>query len=877
MKAVETFTVVSRLPAKLEPLRRIAMNLGWISDERAQELFRRIDREQWDYVRDPAGMLAIEDTSRLEALAADAGFVALATEVHDDLVRSLQSPRWFQDHHNGTLESVAYFSPEFGVAPGLPQYSGGLGVLAGDHLKAADALGLPLVGVGLFYHHGYFTQQVDDRGRQMARFPRLDAEAMALEAVPDVRVSVDIAGVPVVATVWKANVGRIALYLLDTDNDHNDPEHRLITDRLYGGGQLERIRQEILLGIGGVRALDAMGINPQVFHINEGHAGFLALERIRRAIVDCGLTFDEAAAAVRPGGVFTTHTPVPAGIDRFPASLMEDHFAGWCRDVGVPMDQLMALGREPDHQPDHGSSHDHSDEPGHEPRHEPGHEPEASFNMAVMSLRLSGATNAVSQLHGRVSREMFADVWPGVPTDEVPIGAVTNGVHAPSWTSQEMAAVFERVVGDDWPMATPERWQALTTLSDEELWTVRGVLRQRLVGYVRRRLRRQELRRGRSEAQVAWCDEALDPDVLTLGFARRFATYKRAALLLSDPARLQALLGDPDRPVQLVFAGKAHPADQGGQDLIGQVVRAAEDLEVRHRLVFVEDYDISVARMLVEGCDVWLNTPVRPMEACGTSGMKSVFNGGLNCSVLDGWWDECHDATVGWAIASAEWQTDTAQRDAIEAVNTFNVLERQVVPLFHDRNDSGLPTGWLDMVRSSMANLCPRIESTRMLRQYVQEYYEPAAERSAGMQADNNARAVALVRWRRSIDRAWPSVSVVSTDRRRVTSDNGVTYLLGAEVALGDLDPADVQVQVVHGRVDPDDELRSPTVDTMVAVGPGSLPGRVRFEHQVVFTHPGNFGFTVRVVPTHSDVPTYADVGHVAWAPTGVRPPGPAR
>lgn len=847
MKAVQTFTVVSRLPPELEPLRSIAMNLGWIADERAQELFRRIDHEQWEYVRDPAGMLAIENQSRLEALAADDEFTALAAQVHADLVRSLDSPRWFQDHHDGTLESVAYFSPEFGVAPGLPQYSGGLGVLAGDHLKAADALGLPLVGVGLFYHHGYFIQEVDDRGRQMARFPRLDADAMALEAVPDVQVTVDIAGVPVVATVWKANVGRIALYLLDTDNDHNDAEHRLITDRLYGGGQLERIRQEILLGVGGVRALDALGITPQVFHINEGHAGFLALERIRQAMVGAGLTFDEAAAVVRPGGVFTTHTPVPAGIDRFPAGLMEDHFSGWCREVGLPMDQLMAL--------------------GHEPGNEPAHAPNDTFNMAVMSLRLSGATNAVSQLHGRVSREMFADVWPGVPTAEVPIGAVTNGVHAPSWTSQEMAAVFERVVGDDWPTATPEHWQALASLSNDELWAVRRALRQRLVTYVRRRLRRQELHRGLSESQVAWCDEALDPDILTLGFARRFATYKRAALLLGDPARLQALLCDPDRPVQLVLAGKAHPADLDGQNLIARVVRAAEELEVRHRLVFVEDYDIAVARMLVEGCDVWLNTPVRPMEACGTSGMKSVFNGGLNCSVLDGWWDECHDPTVGWAIASAEWQSDPVQRDAIEAVNTFNVLERQVVPLFHDRDDNAVPTRWLDMVRSSMSTLCPRIESTRMLRQYVGEYYEPAARRSAAMHADNNARALALVRWRRAIDRAWPSVAVVATDRTRVADDHGVTYVLDAEVVLGDLDPGDVQVQAVHGVVDPDDELRSPTVQAMAAVGPGSLPGRVRFELEVVFPHPGNFGFTVRVVPSHPDVPTYADLGHVAWAP----------
>lgn len=842
MKAVQTFTVVSRVPAALEPLREIAMNLGWIADERAQDLFRRIDREHWDYVRDPAGMLAIEDTERLEELAGDSAFTALATRVRDDLVRSLDAPRWFQLHHAGSLGSVAYFSPEFGVAPGLPQYSGGLGVLAGDHLKAADALGLPLVGVGLFYHHGYFTQEVDGRGEQVARFGRLDPRAMALELVPDVRISVEIAGVAVVAQIWQARVGRIPLYLLDTDVDENDDEHRLITDRLYGGGQQERIRQELLLGIGGARALDALGQTPEVFHINEGHAGFLALERIRRAVVDHGLTFAEAEAAVRPGGVFTTHTPVPAGIDRFPRDLMAQHFDSWCGEVGLDLDQLMAI--------------------GHEPRDEPGR----TFNMACMSLRLSGATNGVSKLHGRVSRSMFSDVWPDVPEEEVPIGSVTNGVDATSWTCREMADLFERTVGSDWPEAEPQRWSAVGELSDRELWAIRRTLRERLIRYVRRRLRRQGRRRGLSESQLAWSDQALDPTILTVGFARRFATYKRAALLLSDPERLRQLLLDPQRPVQLVFAGKAHPADRDGQAVLAEVARAAEDPELRHRLVFLEDYDISVARMLVEGADVWLNNPLRPMEACGTSGMKATYNGALNCSVLDGWWDELYDGEVGWAIPSAEWEADPAARDELETLSTFSTLERQVVPLFYERDGDGLPTEWLEMVKRSLTRLCPQISATRMLREYVRDYYEPSAARSRTLRAAQDERARTLVRWQRAVAGGWSAVAVLASGAESDDGDDGVTYRLWADVSLGELDPGDVEVQLLHGPADPDDELRQPSVTAMGRVGDGGKDGHHRYEHELRFPRSGNYGFTVRVVPAHPDMTSYAELGLVAWA-----------
>jgi starch phosphorylase len=851
MKAVQTFTVISQLPEPLEPLRKVAMNLGWLNDQRAQDLFRRVDRENWDDVRDPTRMLALEPQERLDTLAADSSFTTLAATTFDELSRSLESPRWFQtERADSPLRSVAYFSPEFGVAAALPQYSGGLGVLAGDHLKAADELGLPLTAIGLFYHHGYFTQELDVRGWQQERFPRLDPRAMAMEPVEGVGIDIDLAGSQVYARLWKAHVGRIPLYLIDTDVDENDEEHRLITDRLYGGGVEERIQQEILLGVGGFRALESLGQLPQVFHINEGHAGFLALERIRRLILDEGLSFSEAKTAIRPGGVFTTHTPVPAGIDRFPRELMERHFANWCREVGVAFDELMELG------------------------HEPGLPMGEVFNMAVMSLRLAGHINGVSKLHGKVSREMFADVWPELPVEEVPISSVTNGVHGRTWVSREMSDLFERCVGPDWPQADAESWETITTVPDAELWTVRRSNRERLVTFARRRLRRQGLAKGLSESQVAWCDEALDPGILTIGFARRFATYKRADLLLHDIERLRRLLLSEERPVQLIIAGKAHPADTPGKELIRQVAEAASDLDTRHRLVFLEDYDISVARVLVAGVDVWLNNPLRPMEACGTSGMKAALNGALNCSILDGWWDELYEPETGWAVPSSEWQEDAQARDRIEGNSLFTILEQQVVPLFYKRDD-GFPVEWLKRVKRSLAHLGPEIEASRMLKEYTLDHYEPAAARSADMLADHFERARAFVRWRRLIFRGWPSVAVMSTSYEQLESATGSRYLVSAQVTLGDLDPNDVEVQLVHGAVEPDDELPEPTIVAMQEKGAADVPGWHRFEHELDFDRSGNFGFTVRIVPSHPDLLNPAYLARVAWAPSPFAPATP--
>ncbi|HLM65840.1 MAG TPA: alpha-glucan family phosphorylase, partial [Acidimicrobiales bacterium] len=663
MKALRSFTVRPSLPTGLSALEELAFNLRWSWDDQTRDLFRWVDPDLWDAsVHDPVRMLGLVGRDHhLEALSADPGFKRFLVEVREELRRYLEGDRWFQARGGSPLRKVAYFSPEFGIAEAVPQYSGGLGVLAGDHLKSSSDLGVPLVGVGLLYRHGYFRQSLDTAGWQQERYPVLDPHVMALTCCDGVKITVDLAGEPLVAQLWKGDVGRVPLYFLDADLDENSEAGREVTDRLYGGDTEHRLRQEILLGIGGVRALHAVGVDAQVFHTNEGHAGFLGLERIRQAVAGHGLAYPEAIEAVRAGCIFTTHTPVPAGIDRFPRELMDKYFSTWCTEVGVTVDDLLALGHRP---------RDDADQP---------------FNMAVMGLRLAGRSNGVAKLHGAVSREMFGDLWPGVPEDEVPIGSITNGVHAHTWASPEISDLLTRYVLPEWHEAGPERWARIAGAPDDELWRAREQGRERLVMFVRRRLREGTQARGFSGSDTAWSDEVLDPRILTVGFARRFATYKRATLLLSQPDRLRRLLLDDERPLQLVFAGKAHPADEQGKEMIRKIVAFSSDPAIRHRFVFVDDYDIAVARAFYQGADVWLNNPRRPQEACGTSGMKSALNGGLNLSILDGWWAEMFDGDNGWAISSFEDVEDLARRDELEANALFELLERQVVPLFYGR------------------------------------------------------------------------------------------------------------------------------------------------------------------------------------------------
>jgi starch phosphorylase len=778
---------------------------------------------------------------------------------------------------------VAYFSPEFGLAEAIPQYSGGLGVLAGDHLKAASSLGLPLTGVGLLYRYGYFRQILNADGWQEEHYPPLDPHQMALRLVertgsdgpvPEpATISLSLDGNELTAQIWLVQIGRIKLYMLDTDVEANDDALRSITDRLYGGGTEHRLRQEILLGIGGVRALDAVGVATQVFHTNEGHAGFLGLERIRRLITDEKLSWPEAIEAVRSGTLFTTHTPVPAGIDRFPRSLMEKYFHDWADECGVSIDTLMGLG------------------------HFPGEAPDAPFNMAVMGLRLAGMSNGVAKLHGKTSREMFAELWPSVPTEEVPIGSVTNGVHGRTWVSSAMSDLLSKYVSPAWEEAGPAEWARIIDAREDEVWRVREQGKEQLVTFVRARLRAAELARGVSEADTTWVDEVLDPRFLVIGFSRRFASYKRATLLLSQPERLRALLLDESRPLQLLFAGKAHPADDLGKEMISQLARFSRDPEVRHRITFVENYDISVARMLYQGSDVWLNTPRRPMEASGTSGEKAALNGALNCSILDGWWDEMFDGDNGWAIASAESETDVAQRDRVEANSLFEILERQILPLYYDRRGGErFPRLWVQRVQRSLVSLGAPVLASRMVRDYVTGFYEPIAARTDALGDRKHQRARELAAWKRRVSDSWPAVKIldVGSDNDPALVDLGGMRTVTAEVDLGPLHADDVSVELLHGPVGSTDELAEFTVVTMIQVqtpsgtsgsgasgggagasGAGAdqpsgrgagAAGTVTFTGSFDCNLAGRHGYTVRVVPAHPDLATSAELGCVTWA-----------
>ena len=841
-----------RVPPTLQALATITSNLGWVFDPRVRDLFRAVDPAATDLAGlDPLGVLNRCSGSQLAALAEDRRFVARAEELAETLTAELTDPTWAQaagEEHgiDGALPLVAYFSPEFGLAASVPQYSGGLGVLAGDHLKAAADLGLPIVGIGLFYRSGYFRQTIDREGRQHELFPGLHPAELALTEVDDLRVSVDIGHMAVEATIWRARVGANSLYLLDTFVPGESGPDQLVNDRLYGGGSEERIRQELLLGVGGHRALRALGIDADVFHLNEGHAGFLSLERIRVAMGEQSMGFAEAVEAIRPSMLFTTHTPVPAGIDRFPHGLVERYFGWWCEETGVSMSTLLSLG------------------------HEPGGDPEV-FNLAHMSLRLCGDANGVSVLHGDVSRRMFAPLWPGVEVDDVPIGAVTNGVHAPTFMADDIRELLIDNVGADWELASRERFRAFHATPDAELWAARNAGRSQLVDFVRYRARRAAHRRdGGSDAhELAYIDTLLDPDVLTIGFARRFATYKRATMLLSDPERLRHLLTS-DRPIQLVFAGKAHPADEPGKELLRTVAHLASEPELRRRVVFLEDYDLDAGRMLTRGVDIWLNNPLRPMEACGTSGMKAALNGVLNLSVRDGWWDEAFTPEVGWAIPTMAEGTEPDERDRVESEWLYGIIEHEVLPLFYERDARRVPVGWTTRMASCIEALVPQFHAGRMVRNYTLDHYVPAARRAAELTADGAAAARELAVWKERVRDHWHKIHVNQV-LPPVDSHVDESLTLEVGVYLDGLSPDDVEVSFVVGDLADDGALVRARIVPMGLVDDADAAdadagGEHRYRCTFVSDHPGTMGCAVRVVPRHRHLERWADLGLVTWA-----------
>ena len=842
MRALKSFTVRAWLPESLGSLFAMAMNLRWTWDRRTVDLFRWLDVEAWERAgHEPMTMLSLVPRARFEELAEDESFVAALKTVEKDLREYLHEPRWFQQRPDASLRQVAYFSPEFGVGEALPTYSGGLGVLAGDHLKAASDLGIPLVGVGLLYRQGYFRQRLNSEGWQRELYPAFDPHSMPLTLLArddePLAVSVDLAGTPCVAHIWRARIGRVELLLLDCDVEENGPEERSVTHRLYSGAGEHRLRQEIVLGIGGVRALIAAGYEPDVFHSNEGHAGFMGLERVRELIETAGLSFSEALEAVRATTIFTTHTPVPAGIDVYARDLMERYFASFAERCGTSFDEFMELGRV------EGAP--------------------TNFNMAAMGLRLAARTNGVSKLHGQVSRALFNPLWPQVPVDEVPIGSMTNGVHVPTWLGPEIADVLNPRFGPGWAERGEIRWERLLEVPNAQLWNARERARERLVYFVRERLRSQMLERTGSEHEAAWTATAFDPAALTIGFARRFAPYKRAALMLTDPERLGRLLLSQERPVQIVVAGKAHPLDDAGKDLIRTIVHFSMDPEMRTRIAFLEDYDMATARVLTQGCDVWLNNPRRPLEACGTSGMKVVLNGGMNCSVLDGWWNECYDGENGWAIGTTEISPDLEQQDQLDADSLYGVLEREVVPRFYDRGGAVLPRQWVERIKSSMAGLAGFVSADRMLRQYTTELYEPASRHGRDMAPGDLSRARALAEWKKGVAAAWGDVAITSVDGDTSAAEIGDERSVTAVVSLGSLSAQDVSVQLVHGRVGPNGELVDPSIQPME---PDDAEGVSTYRGTVPVEGAGRYGFTVRAIPTHPDLTSPMETGLVTWA-----------
>jgi starch phosphorylase len=843
------YSVVPDLPEELRPLLRIAHNLWWTWNPDAVALFRRVDPEAWEASHNPVQMLGALKPRRIRELRTDDVFLSLLERVSATLDDYLAHRSWYERIYGEELGCrIAYFSAEFGLHECLRIYAGGLGLLAGDHLKSTSDLGLPLVAVGLLYRVGNLQQYLNLDGWQQEAFPENDFFNLPVEPErrPDgtpYKVEVEYPGRKVIAQVWRVQVGRVPLYLLDTNLPENSPPDRDISEQLYGGDLETRIKQEILLGIGGVRALEAMGRAPSVCHMNEGHSVFLAVERIRQLVQGKGLSFAEAKEAVVASNVFTTHTPVPAGNDVFPPEMIRRYFEAYVPQLGISMDQFLDLGRI------HPGSRD---------------EP---FQVTVLALRLSSFANGVSKLHGAVSRNLWRPLWPDLPADEVPITHITNGVHTRSWYSDEIARLYDRYLGPKWAEDPVDQriWQRVDRIPDSELWRSHERLRERLVAYARWKLADQLRRRGAHRERVLEAHEVLDPEALTIGFARRFATYKRATLLTRDLDRLDRLLNNPQRPIQLILAGKAHPKDTPGKEMIREIIRVSNDPRFRRRFVFLEDYDIRVARYLVQGADVWLNTPRRPLEASGTSGMKAVMNGGLHLSVLDGWWVEGYQGDNGWAIGAGEEYKDTEEQDRIESLLLFEILEEAASPLFFRRGPDGLPRDWIAMMKASMRSLCAVFNTNRMVEDYVEKAYLPNAIAWKALADNDFAKAREMAAWRRRVYEKWSGVAVreVQTEQReerKVGEDLPVRVV----VDLGGLAPEDVAVELYYGPLDPKRSITDGRVVGMKAaehVG-GNLH---RYVGAVPLLVSGRHGFIVRVRPHRAGTLRAVEAGLVVW------------
>ena len=847
---IETYKVDPQIPEPLQPLKELAHNL-WLSwNFEAVRLFMRLDYDLWmQSHQNPARLLGLIPQERYEELAKDDSYLAGLRNVYEKFVAYRDGETWYSGGHK---DVVAYFSMEYGLDVSLPIYSGGLGVLSGDHMKSSSDLGLPLVGVGLLYRQGYFQQYLNADGYQQESYPENDWYNMPVSLCRDggegggapLRIAVQIGDSQVAAQIWEVKIGRASLYLLDTNINENTDENRAITATLYGGTKETRIRQEILLGIGGIRALRALGINPAVTHMNEGHSAFLAIERIRELMEGRRLTLPEAMEALKPTNIFTTHTPVPAGNERFTVELMKKYFPGIAHGLGIPLEEFMALGRE---------------NPEDEQEH---------FCMTVLALRLSAYSNAVSRLHGQVSREMWQAIWPGLPEHEIPITSITNGVHVRNWVSHDMLDLLDRYFGPrfyDEPTYL-EIWDRIDRISDEELWRTHERRKERLVALSRERLRDQCKRRGMTGSQLLAADEVLSPYALTISFARRFASYKRATLLFRDPDRLYRLLTYNDRPIQLIFSGKAHPHDVPGKNLIKEIVHYAAQPEIRSKIVFLENYDIGIAKYLVSGADLWLNTPRRPMEASGTSGMKAAINGVLNCSILDGWWAEGYDPDHGWAIGGGEEYNDEVEQDEIESQLLYNLLEQEIIPTYYERGRDGLPREWIKRMKASMKNLGKTFSSQRMLVEYAEKFYLPALGNYQRMTAEKYAGVKDLTAYFGALNGGWESIRIVAAPR--IPDQDlkvGDAMELTASVNLGEIQPESVCVEIYHGTMNNVGEIEPASRVEMDHAGATDDVSVHQYTATVRCDRAGRQGLAIRVLPKHPALTSEFVPGYVIW------------
>ncbi len=863
MPTVRSFTVLPALPEPLKDLEIVARNMFWSWNSEFVELFKRIDNGLWSSCgHNPVKLLGSVSQAKLDGLAKNQGFLGQLQRASEKLKSYVARPTWYEAVCSKSDEpTIAYFSAEFGVHECLPIYAGGLGILAGDHLKSASDLGVPLVGVGILYQKGYFRQYLNIDGWQQEIYVENDFYNMPIELVRKesgrpLTISVEYPGRCVIAQIWCVSVGRVKLYLLDTNVHANAPIDRMITSSLYGGDRELRIRQEIMLGMGGLKALSAMGIRPTVCHMNEGHAAFMALERIRELRSEQNMTFDEAVEATRAGNVFTIHTPVKAGLDEFRVELMDKYFGTYFPKLGINRKRFLALGRI---LPDDDS------------------EP---FKMPVLALRLSSCTNGVSKLHGRISRGIWGSLWPGVPHDEIPIISITNGIHIKNWVSDEVDSLYEKYLGPNWADEAMSKslWEAIDQIPDEELWRIHQRCKEQLIVFARSRLKAQMQRRGTYHTELNHAEEVLDPETLTIGFARRFASYKRGNLLLKDAQRLTKLLTDSGRPIQIIFAGKAHPKDTEGKDIIRQIVHFATQQSVRRHVVFLEDYDIDIARALVRGVDVWLNNPRRPMEASGTSGMKAVVNGVLNMSTSDGWWCEGYTPGGGWVIGAGESYDDADYQDIVESQAIYDILENEVIPLFYTRTADNLPRAWIRRVKNSIKWIAPRFNTHRMVAEYTRRFYNPAAAKWRFLTAEACARARAFSSWKSSVREAWGEFAVKDVTMEVHNGDGykklnpkqpelkvGSELSVRALVKLGKANPNDVSVELYFGPVDNWENIRNGSSVRMEYERVAEQGGEHWFIGSMPCRKTGQHGVAVRVLPKHADLVNPYEMGLILW------------